>query len=276
MPTNIDLRPVTVDDPSMGQLHVSDDAYPDTFYNCTMAALRDTAFDYGYGIPYSAEQLRHMGAPGTHLGLSWNASVAAARSGFPSLAAIMTIEWPSDVATAIRQFGSQGFMVHGGFSCDRDANVPPKGPVTYSHALRARLADDSGIEFQNVEPHPSTLLRDDQVHDLYDGGGLLVFRHSLLSKGPGEFSSNSGGAGMVLLSTPGGRLEFIHVGVDGEIYHRWKTTTINDLATPAHTERWGSPGKHLARVAASYDDAGNVIDIIAAAEESTRVSMTSG
>lgn len=266
MAKNFDLRGVTVDDPSDGQLHTGDGVFPDTYYNCTMAALRDSARDYGYGARYSSEELRHLGAPGTHSGLSWNASVAAARTAFPTLANIMTIEFPADPAAAIRQFGSQGFMVHGGFVCDRDANVPPLGPVTYSHALRARWADDGGIGFQNVEPHPAAYMSDTDVRNLYDNGGLLVFKRSLLNVRAAYFR-NSGGDGMVLLSTPDGRLDFIHVGTDGAVWHRWKSTRIDDLGS--QNESWGSPGRPLAKVAASYDDGGNVFDIMAAAADGT-------
>jgi hypothetical protein len=278
MATNFDLRDVTVDQASDGQLHTGDGVFPDTFYNCTMAALRDTARDYGYGAAYSAEQLRQLGAPGTHAGLGWEVSITAARSAFPALADIMTIVWPDDPASAIRQYGAQGYMVHGGFKCDRDANVPPIGPVTYSHALRARWADDRGTGFQNVEPHDDAVLSDAQVRDLYDQGGLLVFQRSLQPLP--AFSSNSGGDGMVLLSTPAGRIDFVHVGTDGNVYHRWKNTKLDDLGSPAQNQSWGSPGRQLVKVAASYDDSGNVFDIVAAASDGSvwvkQVSVADG
>jgi hypothetical protein len=75
---------------------------------------------------------------------------------------------------------------------------------------------------------------------------------------------SQGGDAMSLLSTPAGRLDFVHVGVDGNVFHRWKNVSVNDLA--AQNESWGSPpGVPLVRCEAAYDDSGSVITVLGVA-----------
>ena len=80
--------------------------------------------------------------------------------------------------------------------------------------------------------------------------------------------NNSGGDDMVLLTTPGGRADFIHVGTDYAIWHRWKSQNFGDIAT--ENESWGAPaGKRLVKVSAAYDDGGQTFDVVAAADDGT-------
>lgn len=207
MPITFDNRPYLTDRSSDGQLYHSGDS-PTRFYNCTMEALRETARDYGYGEPYNDDQLRAFGAPGSAKGLPWQVSLDAALRAFPDLQPDMVIFWPNDLIGTVRFFGQKGWLMHCGFKCDADANVPPIGPVTYSHAERILWADDGGIGMENVEPHPDVYLTDQQFLDLYDGGGLLVFRRSVIPPPPTPKPTEESPMIRDKSFSPGGQVDF--------------------------------------------------------------------
>jgi hypothetical protein len=189
--SSFDLRPYVTDSAADGQLYVAEGIFPEAYYDCTLACLRDSARDYGFGTPYDAHQLRQFCEPGSSSGLTWADSVKAAQTAYPGLAQVMRDnEAPGDVVSAIRAAGAQGFMVHCGFWCDTNAWVPAQGPVTYSHACRLLAGDGAGTTWQNPEPHPDFYLTDAQVRSLWDGGGLLIFQRSLLPTVPSPLASS--------------------------------------------------------------------------------------
>jgi len=182
---NFDNRPYLTPRGADGQLTHSEGVTPDMYYACTFEALRETARDLGEGEPYDDEELRQIGDPGSHYGETWATSIKTAGLAYgAAFAADMQLIEPIDLIGTVRLYGSKGWLMHAGFLCDMGANVPPIGPITYSHAERILWADDGGIGMENVEPHPDVYLTESQFLDLYDGGGLLVFKRSLFPVAP--------------------------------------------------------------------------------------------
>lgn len=198
---SFDLRPEFSSQAGDGQLYNSENIAPDEFYNCTWEGLRQTARASGYG-GYDDQQLRNVanvifGRGNYGQGERWETNVAVAQRLWPALGATMSVEYPGDVVAAIKSYGEHGSRVHCGFWCDTAAWVPPKGAISYSHALLSLWADGGGVGWVNPEPHPDVYLSDSQIRGLYDGGGILVFGGNTLASAEfdqlqGELQSHDG------------------------------------------------------------------------------------
>jgi hypothetical protein len=176
---NFDLRPHYPQLAGDGQT-LNSGSHPggDQYENCTFEALRQTLRAYGYSPGLDDEQMREMADPGSHGGEPWSTTQALSRRLAPDLP--VDVEWPGDIAAAIRGYGAQGFVVHWAAWCDTQAWVPAQGQVVASHAEMALWADDGGIGSRNPWPHPNWHGSDDEIRQLYDGGGILVFKRSLI------------------------------------------------------------------------------------------------
>lgn len=181
-----DLRPYLDLRSGDGQLYHSENVRPDMFEACTFEAARETLIDYGYNPP-DDEQMRQMVDPGSHGGEPWSVSRLAVMRIAPDLPT--TIEGPVDVVAALQQYGQLGYAVHIAFWCDTQANIPPQNYPSgqLSHAEVLIYDTGSALGFKNVWPHPDYQLTYDQVRQLYDGGGILVFKRALK---PGGFMSD--------------------------------------------------------------------------------------
>lgn len=271
-----DLRPYVSIDSAEGQLA---EGGADRWENCTFACLGATMADYGFGDPMEPQDFRdldnqlHPNRPPWHGGEGWDVSVEVigARPKLYPNPPEMTIETPSDVAAALDHYGQRGFMVHWAGWCtpmaDWIAHQPPDG---LSHAGRVLAFDGSTFTLWNPVGGVVELSAAD-VAASYDGGGLLVFRRSLLPTPP--TISPGGDDIMAYLTRPDGNRDLVHVGTDFIAYHRW-TTGGDWTSIDTQVESYGSPfapddPRRLAWATATYVDAGAVLEVLAVAADFT-------
>lgn len=163
----------------------------DDFENCTFAAMASTMMDYlrqggvANVVPMLPEDMRNdpQGTPGFHGGEGWEVGrrvVQAHPERYPNPPP-MSIYLPADPVADIRMYGGQGYLVHIGMWCTRNAEYTAGNFNNgISHAARAIAADSTSITFWNPWRGTLDVLTDDFVKRAYDQGGILVFMRSLV------------------------------------------------------------------------------------------------
>lgn len=210
------------------------DQWQDVNENCTFAAAAQTMIDYGYGDPLEPEQWREIATPGWHGGEAWEATIKViqARPDLYPDPPPMTIEEPTDVVAAMRDYGSRGWMVHWAGWCTTDAHWIASRPTSgISHAGRIVYADDQGLALWNVWTGYLVYAPDAFWAASYDGGGLLIFRRSLLPQ-----PIQRGGS---MLYTLPGRVGIVFVAPGGEVKHYYGDANPDD---PADISSLSGPG----------------------------------
>jgi hypothetical protein len=158
-------------------------------------------------------------------------------------------------AAVAARYGVIGF-----FNCDINATIT-LGPGGFFHASVVEDHQPDDWTVLNVHDYTEVHFTDSQLNAAMSGAGGFVYYEAAL---PSATPPN-GGSGMALIANGSGREDLIYVGTDGQVYHRWQNTKVNDLAV--QVESWGAPaGQRFAPLtaAASYTDAGASFLIMAA------------